>query len=93
MKNLKAFVLSILSASLIFVGATASLAQAEDGEVGGYCPVCIMKGELVKGNSKYFATYRGKKYVFDTAEDRRMFVENPELYTHGLELKYEQMKK
>lgn len=61
--------------------------------VDGYCPVCIMKGELVKGNSRYSATYKGKKYLFDTNEDKRMFLENPELYTQGLNLKYQQMKK
>src|SRR2546421_13113828 len=71
------------------VNSQSDLQNSSEGEaaIDGYCPVCIMKGDLVKGNSKYSATYKGKKYLFDTSEDKKMFLENPELYTQGLDLK------
>jgi YHS domain-containing protein len=103
MKDFRILMSLMLITNFMFIVPGVLLAQTatpidqnssvDDAEVGGYCPVCIMKGELVKGSNKYLATYRGKKYFFDTAEDRRMFTENPELYTQGLKLKYEQMRK
>jgi YHS domain-containing protein len=105
--KIKRFYTSLsIAVSLFFLSPVLTFAQVNsqgesltdtsstsDYAVDGYCPVCIMKGDLVKGNPKYTATYKGKKYMFDTNEDKKMFQQNPDLYTQGLDLKYQQMKK
>jgi YHS domain-containing protein len=60
--------------------------------IDGYCAVCLMNGKKVKGSDEHSALYKGKKYMFDSAEDRKTFIEDPEKYTQDLDSKYSRMK-
>ena len=61
--------------------------------IGGFCPIALHEGSLMKGNSDFAATYQGKKYLFVNAEAKKMFMENPEEYTKDAEIKYQDIMK
>ena len=61
--------------------------------IGGFCPVCLIHGMSMKGNTNYITTYKGKKYMFPGFEQQKAFIDNPEEYTKDIEMKYKQMMK
>ncbi len=63
-----------------------------DVAIGGYCPVCILGGKYVKGDSKFSTEYKGKTYYFPGAEQQEKFVNDPETYVADIEAKYEALK-
>ena len=67
-----AAVLALLAAPL------AVLASEPTPALDGNCPVCLVKmNKLVKGDSKISSVYDGKTYLFPSANQERMFDENP----------------
>jgi hypothetical protein len=99
--HLKTYLFSTLALGFVSLMPVASSAQTTDmpekinnqqevAAIDGNCPVCFMNGYINKGNERYWALYKSRKYLFDTSEDRRLFLENPEIYTQGLDLRYKE---
>ncbi|MFN0060752.1 MAG: YHS domain-containing protein [Planctomycetota bacterium] len=51
----------------------------------GYCPVCIVKSDkLVKGSAAFSSDYDGKKYLFPSATEKKVFDENPAAFAPAM---------
>lgn len=59
--------------------------------IGGFCPVCLIHGKMMKGSDQFTTLYNGKVYKFPSIEQQKMFVNDPEGYTKDIEMKYQQM--
>lgn len=60
--------------------------------IDGHCPVCIVKGKIVDGNSNFATEYKGKLYYFVGFDQQKMFINDPETYIANLEKKYSDLK-
>lgn len=56
--------------------------------IGGFCPVCVIHGKMMKGSDNFVTLYQGKIYKFPGIEQQKMFLEDPQAYTKDLEMKY-----
>lgn len=62
-------------------------APAVQGPVAmsGFCPVCVIDmKQWIRGKPEFQAAYDGKTYLFPGAEQRDMFLANPEKYVPAL---------
>ena len=79
-----------LFALLVFVfGATAGMAQMKSLlnleksgiAIQGYDPVAFFtQGHPVKGSQQFESQYKGARYLFETADDKKLFDANPAKY-------------
>ncbi len=84
--NMKTLSLVLLS-FLIFSFVVQSNANAEKSDIytpiafDGYDAISYFHGEVaLKGNNKYQATYAGKKYIFVSEENQKLFSANPAFF-------------
>lgn len=87
--------LPVMASAQKMMGNDHVMAAQEKTEtaIGGFCPVCVIKGMAMKGSDNFVTVYKGKLYKFAGFEQQKMFLDNPEMFTNGLEEKYEQLKK
>jgi len=60
--------------------------------IDGFCPVCVLSGEKVKGNDHFITEYKGKIYKFVGMTQQKEFLEDPEKYATDLDAKFQQLK-
>jgi len=75
-------------------GSHGMMADQKQAAVGidGFCPVCVIKGKMMKGNDHFVTEYKGVVYKFPSMAQQKMFLDNPEEYTTNLQAKYEMLK-
>ena len=59
--------------------------------ISGYCPVCIIHGNMKKGMDNYTTEYNGKVYKFAGFEQQKKFIDSPEEYTKDLDMKFQKL--
>lgn len=65
---------------------------ASEVAIHGFCPVCVLEGEKVRGNDHFITEYKGKVYKFAGFDQQKMFLDNPEKYTEDLDAKFNALK-
>jgi YHS domain-containing protein len=75
-------------------GSHGMMADQKQTGVGidGFCPVCVIKGKMMKGSDNFVTEYKGVIYKFPSMAQQKMFLDNPEEYTANLQAKYEALK-
>ena len=59
--------------------------------ISGYCPVCIIHGNMKKGLDNYVTEYDGKIYKFAGFKQQKTFMDDPETYIKDLDAKFQAM--
>lgn len=50
--------------------------------IGGYCPVAyVAAGKALKGDRRYSSDHQGRRYLFVSADAKKMFDDNPQKFT------------
>ena len=91
--------LSLGATPLLYAGEGSYTEGSHKGDdmagpaIKGYCPVCVVNGQLVKGKDDYTAEYDGTLYKFPGQKQKDMFLADPEKYTENLDNKFWNLKK
>jgi YHS domain-containing protein len=60
--------------------------------IHGFCPVCVLDGEKVKGKDEFTTEYKGKVYEFADFNAQKKFINDPEKYVANLDAKFNALK-